>query len=204
MNILEALDEVAEPEKAEEFVVTLKRTQQASYLEFQGYFSYSNASWYAHYDPMALVAGSQTSDPELAKIKALFRLVIMIEHRLNTYKADGNEYRGLFEEPVPDEVKKRFINYAEIRESDLTDNAESPKIPVFSENFHRTGDGIYEIRFSKRGDVDDIAEMQSFHMAEHAALDESFPRVVIKASSRTDGESAHSYDIQIPGERLAS
>ena len=79
MNILEALDEVAEPEKAEEFVVTLKRTQQASYLEFQGYFSYSNASWYAHYDPMALVAGSQTSDPELAKIKVpCFQVFIRI------------------------------------------------------------------------------------------------------------------------------
>ena len=202
MSVLQAFEQIPDPVRGEGFVVTVQRTQQDASLEFEGYFSRSEASTYANFDPMMLVAGSQDPDPEMARVKALFRLVTMIELRLNAYKSDESDYRGLFEEEVSSEIWERFTGYAKKRFSDLNEKANSQLIPVYSENFSREKEGVFEIRFQQRSAVRNIAELQKIYLEKHQDVSDKFPRVVIKAQS---GGDPYSYNISIPGsERYAS
>ncbi|MDH5681132.1 MAG: hypothetical protein OEZ36_06080 [Spirochaetota bacterium] len=154
---LDALNKYKAKEKVKEKRTVVLNNE----LEFEVYFTKNANSIYAHYDPMNLIAGSQTKDEKEAKIKAVMRLVQMIEIRLDSYKKDGS-FNKLFVEEVEPKTKEKFIDYA--MKSDLSFPYENSKkkIPVFDEEFSVSGNE-YKFGLTLKGYVTNLKTIQRSH-----------------------------------------
>lgn len=155
MNILDALKN-HKPVDLGKFSVEIKFSKDKA-VQFSGRFTQDGPSIYANYDAMNLVAGSQDSDEQLAKIKSIMRLVTLIELRLLFFRKLEN-YSNLFYGLVSPEDKANFICFAESLEFDQFYENEIV-IPVESESLEKTKNG-YIYKRSHIGSVTDLSHIQ--------------------------------------------
>jgi len=128
MNILKAIRK-NKPKWKEKFLVNTRFV-----LEFEGYFTQSGNSIYAHYDDMGLVASDLVGVVHKSKMTALIRLIDLMELKLALHKKD-NDYNNLFVKEMPKEIIEKFIDYSEkyiILDEYFFDE---DNIPVYYEKF---------------------------------------------------------------------
>ncbi|MCR8640778.1 hypothetical protein BEN44_19680 [Leptospira interrogans serovar Ricardi] len=157
MKIIEAIRN-HKPIDLGQFSVEIKLSGNKS-VKFSGRFTQDGPSIYAHYDSMNLVGGSQDSEEQSTKIKAVMRLVSLIELRLLFFKKLG-DYERLFYDFVSQEDKDNFIFFAETLDwNDYYDNDEL--IPVETESLEKTESGFIYKRVCI-GTVSDLSHIQEF------------------------------------------
>jgi len=151
MDLLTALNSFTET-RLSEFSINIQYNSNKQ-LNIKGDFTKSGESIYANYKLMDLAAGSQEPDERKAKIKALIRLVQLIQvklikNRVNVEKAFINEVgpKTLFE-------FQEYLN--SLSEEDVKEN-----IPVYNEKLvEENGHLFYTITYS--GDaVTNLAHIQ--------------------------------------------
>lgn len=138
-----------------EFSVKVYYTRQ-NFYEFKGEFTKAGKSLYSSFIEMNLIAGSQDSDQERAKIKSIMRLLNLIDQRIRFFKEEG-DFTNLFVGNISDEIKNTFDSYIEfIKEDDFFKN--EIQIPVFSEELHKTDNSYTYIRSFQKSieDLDTI------------------------------------------------
>lgn len=156
MNILDALKN-HKPMDLGKFSVDIKFAKGKA-VQFTGRFTKDGPSTYANYDAMNLVAGSQDSDEQLAKIKSLMRLVSLIELRLLYFKKLG-DYNNLFYESVREEDIQNFISFSgTLNWNDHYDHEEL--IPIETESLEKTDNGFIYKRVPA-GVVSDLSNIQT-------------------------------------------
>ncbi|EJP16636.1 hypothetical protein [Leptospira interrogans] len=157
MNIIEAIRN-HKPIDLGKFSVEIKLAD-GKFVKFSGRFTQDGPSIYAHYDAMNLVGGSQDSDEQSAKIKAVMRLVSLIELRLLFFKKLG-DYERLFYDSVSQEDKDNFISFAKtLQWGNYYDDDEL--VPVETESLEKTESGFIYKRIHV-GTVSDLSNIQEF------------------------------------------
>lgn len=175
MNILEALKS-HKPKDLGKFSVEIKFNIDKA-VKFSGRFTQDGPSIYSHYDSMNLVAGSQDSDEQLAKIKSLMRLVSLIELRLLFFKKLG-DFESLFYESVSQEDINNFICFSNTLTWDKYYNHDE-LIPIETESLEKTENGFIYKRVPT-GVVSDLSNIQTLEAdLIHQKKTESF-RVILE------------------------
>ncbi len=149
--------------------------------EFQvsGYFVKSGSSIYAHLnqDEIKLVAGSQDTDEKRAMLKALFRVITLLE--LNLMQS----------EDLKDEKLIAFKNFLDSHKRNKLFIEDDENIPVFSEEIKTSENGL-SIQSIFKGTV---TNLDKIHQSFPYQIQENIVSTLEESRVRISGTNSYQY-----------
>lgn len=140
-------------------------------------FVSTGGSVYAVNDAFDLCAGSQDAVEDRAEFKALFRMFVQFMDKVEFFRSNGYDLRGIFRAdvvPAEEEIQSliRFVQSLTADREYLAAH-ERGMIPYYSENLTHGADwSEYELNY--RGTVQDVQSIQESE-AEYMARDAAMP-----------------------------
>lgn len=191
MSLLKAIREYS-PDTIGQFSVKVYYADQKFYT-FKGEFTKAGKSLYSSFREMNLIAGSQDSNLERAKIKSIMRLLNLIDLRIRFFKKE-NDFTNLFFESISDDIRSTFTPYIEFLKEDEYYESESD-IPVFSEELRKTGDSYTYIRTFQKT----VENLNTIYTDLMKGLETKSDHIKKEFDVKVDDDSVkQSYEISVP------
>ena len=185
MDLITAIKEHQSDYKGQ-FHLIINDQDKSQIIDFNGYFTKSGQSIYAHYDDLGLVAGSQSKNENEAMMKSIMRLIQMITIKISrtTSKSDFK---------VSADKLLKFQEF--IKRSGLVELDESKTdIPVYSELFENTENGH---RYSLKKLRSTVSNLKDIQESKHELLNENNSNQIINILTEKDTIAKKEYELAV-------